>query len=578
MDMNRRNQDGVTPLMGVIGQLEQATTLEQLFEIHLQLAPQSTTGFLNTSFDADEKNAKQNILIVTQGGLALKQREYYVDTDEATVTIREAYKQHIVKMMQLFGFTEQQATGKMTNIMRLETELAKVSRTKTELRDPEANYNKMTLAQFEANYPHLQLQKMMEVQGVAPALIQELVVGQPDFFAGADKVIAALTVDEYRDFLEWGEVVRAAEYLDEQTQATYFEFFGKVLSGRQEDYPLWQRSTKQIEKEMGEALGKMFVEKYFPAANKARMLQLVDNLREALIERFDAQDWMSDATKAQAKDKLNAFLVKVGYPDEWTDMSALTIDPQKSYYENILACKRFQNELVVKAKAGKPVDRNAWQMTPQTVNAYYNPTTNEICFPAGILQPPFFSMEADDAFMISSMMCLMALTSNAQVMTSATVDKVYNTVSQTPDAEFVYNADRDADGNIAEMVVYQEQPQRKGSFTMKPVHRYQYTYAADGMLTSRTKYVWHKNQWQCAGRHNYSLDGGCYTATYSRWNKKKAQFDMPVGQITYTLLPDASVAHVVCYTRQRSKTDMQLEWQASVESHTMNMDHYLTQK
>ena len=398
MDMDRRNQEGVAPLMGVIDQLEKATTLEALFEIHMQLAQQSNTGFLNTNFDADEKNANQNILIVTQGGLALKQKAYYLDTDEATTNIREAYKQHIVKMMQLFGFTEQQATNKMTNILRLETELAKVSRSQTELRDPEANYNKTTLAQFEANYPHLQLQKSMQAQGADPADIQDLVVGQPEFFAGADKLVAAMTVDEYRDFLQWGEIIKAAEYLDDKTQAAYFEFFGKVLSGRQQDYPLWQRSTKQVENEMGEALGKLYVEKYFPAPYKARMLELVDNLRQALIERFDAQDWMSDATKAAAKDKLNAFLVKVGYPDEWTDMSALNIDPQKSYYENILACKRFKNNLVVKTKAGKPVDRNAWQMTPQTVNAYYNPTTNEICFPAGILQPPFFSMEADDAF------------------------------------------------------------------------------------------------------------------------------------------------------------------------------------
>ena len=181
-------------------------------------------------------------------------------------------------------------------------------------------------------------------------------------------------------------------------------------------------------------------------------------------------------------------------------------------------------------------------------------------------------------FMISSMMCLMALTSNAQVMTSATVDKVYNTVSQATDAAFVYNADRDADGNIATMVVYQEKTLRKGDFTLKPIYRYQYTYAADGMLTSRTKYVWHKNQWQCAGRHNYSLDGGCYTATYSRWNKKKAQFDEPVGQITYTLLPDESIASVACYSRERGHADLQLEWQAPVESHTLNMDYYLTQK
>ncbi|WP_155950127.1 MULTISPECIES: DUF3836 domain-containing protein [unclassified Prevotella] len=181
-------------------------------------------------------------------------------------------------------------------------------------------------------------------------------------------------------------------------------------------------------------------------------------------------------------------------------------------------------------------------------------------------------------FMISSMMCLMALTSNAQVMTSATVDKVYNTVSQATDAAFVYNADRDADGNIATMVVYQEKTLRKGNFTLTPIYRYQYTYATDGMLISRTKYVWHKQQWQCAGRHNYSLDADFYTATYSRWNKKKADFDEPVGKITYTLQPDESVVSVACYSRQYNKADMQLEWQAPIESYTMNMDYYLTQK
>ena len=181
-------------------------------------------------------------------------------------------------------------------------------------------------------------------------------------------------------------------------------------------------------------------------------------------------------------------------------------------------------------------------------------------------------------FMISSMMCLMALTSNAQVMTSATVDKIFDTVSQATDAEFVYNADRDADGKIATMVVYQEQRQQKGSFSLKPVYRYQYNYAADGMLTSRTKYVWRKNQWQCAGRHNYSLDAGFYTAAYSRWNNKKADFDEPVGKITYTLMPDESIASVACYSRQRSNTDLQLDWQAPVESRTMNVDYYLTQK
>ncbi len=398
MNIERRNQDGVQPLMGIITQLEEATTKEQLFEIHKQLAPVSNTGFMQTAIDADEKNAQQNILIVTQGGIALEQKQYYLDTDESTTKIREAYKQNIVKMMQLFGFTEEQATQKMTNILRLETEMAKVSRTKTELRDPKANYNKTTLTKFETDYPHVQLENFMNAMGIKSVYMQELVVGQPEYVAGIDNLIATMTVDEYRDFMEWGEIRQAAGYLDDKTQATYFEFFGKVLSGRQEDYPLWQRVTDQIEEQMGEALGKMFVEKYFPAAAKERMLQMVETLKEALSERFDAQDWMSDATKAAAKEKLKAFIVKVGYPDTWTDMSALEIDPQKSYYENIQSCLRFKNDYTIEHKAGKPVDRNTWQMTPQTVNAYYNPPTNEICFPAGILQYPFFSMDTDDAF------------------------------------------------------------------------------------------------------------------------------------------------------------------------------------
>ena len=398
MDNDRRNQDGVKPLMGIIQQLEQATTSEELFQIHLQLAPQGYSGFMNTGIEADQKNATQNILKVTQGGIVLEQKEYYLNTDEATVKIREGYKQNIVKMMQLFGFSEEQATQKMTNIMRLETELAKVSRTATELRDPMANYNKMTLAQFNADYPNVQLEKVMNARGMKSEYMQSLIVGQPEFFAGANQLIATMTPDEYRDYMEWRLIKTGAPYLDDKAEAAYFEFFGKVLSGSQEDLPLWQRATQQIEEELGEALGKLYVEKYFPAAAKDRMLQLVKNLQAALSERFDAQDWMSSATKAAAKDKLNAFIVKVGYPDNWKDMSALVIDTQKSYYENIVACKRFWDGYTIDKKAGKPVDRTAWMMTPQTVNAYYEPTTNEICFPAGILQYPFFDMEADDAF------------------------------------------------------------------------------------------------------------------------------------------------------------------------------------
>ena len=398
MDSVRRNEEGVQPAMDIIRQMEQATTKEQLFEIQLQLAPYGESEFMSTMIAADEKNATQNILQVMQGGLALGQKDYYLDTDEETTKVREAYKAHIVKMMQLFGFSEEQATAKMQNVMRLETELARVSRSRTELRDPQRNYNKTTLREFETAYPHVQLEKNMNARGVDSRHIQELVVGQPEFFAGMDKLIATMTADEYRDYMEWRQVVSAAGYLDDQAEAITFDFFGRVMSGRKEDHPLWRRATMQVEGQMGQALGQIYVGKYFPAAAKERMVQLVKNLQKALGERIEAQEWMSDSTKANAQEKLATFYVKVGYPDKWIDLSDLKIDPQKSYYENIEECRRFWTAWQIDHTAGKPVDRDDWYMYPQTVNAYYNPTTNEICFPAGILQSPFFDMEADDAF------------------------------------------------------------------------------------------------------------------------------------------------------------------------------------
>ena len=278
MDSVRRNEEGVKPAMDILQQMEQATTKDELFQIQLQLAPLGDSEFMSSGIGADEKNASQNILQVMQGGLVLGQKDYYLDTDEETTKIREAYKKHIVKMMQLFGFSEEQATKKMENVMRLETELAKVSRSRTELRDPQRNYNKTTLREFETSYPHVQLEKIMNAQGVDSKYIQELVVGQPEFFDGMDKLIATMTVDEYRDYMEWGQVMSAAGYLDDKTQATNFEFFGTVMSGRKEDHPLWRRATQQLEGQMGQALGKIYVDKYFPAAAKERMVQLVKNL------------------------------------------------------------------------------------------------------------------------------------------------------------------------------------------------------------------------------------------------------------------------------------------------------------
>ncbi len=398
MDSVRRNQDGVKPVMPLINELEGAKTVDALHALQLKYAAFGYGVPMGIGFGADEKNAKMNILNIYQGGLVLGQKEYYLDTDSATTAIRNAYKKHVVRMFQLFGFTEADAQKKMENILKVETALAKVSKSRTELRDVEANYNKMTLEEFEKSYPHVNLTKMLNAEGVKTEYFKEMVVGQPSFVKGADDVLAKMTADELRAYMEWDVILSAASYLSDDVQAANFDFFGRTMSGRKEDHPRWKRATSQVEGQMGEALGKMYVERYFPASSKERMEKLVKNLQVSLAERIKAQDWMSDATKQAALDKLNAFYVKIGYPNQWKDMSGLVIDPKLSYYENVQKCREFWNKWDIDYRAGKPVDKEEWFMTPQTVNAYYNPTTNEICFPAGILQVPFFDPTADDAF------------------------------------------------------------------------------------------------------------------------------------------------------------------------------------
>ena len=398
MDSARREQEGIQPVMPLIKKLEAAKTLQQLFDVQLEMAKFGDSEFYRAGMGADAKNASQNILSVNQGGLTLGQKDYYLETDEATTKIREAYKKHIVRMFQLFGFSKGQATKKMQNVWKLELELAKVSKSRTELRDPQANYNKMTLQEFNSKYPNLKLEQVMNAQGLQSKYMQELVVGQPAFMEGTNSLLAKIKPAEYRDYMEWGVIVSAASYLNDEVREANFDFFGRTMTGRKEDHPLWRRATSQVQGAMGQALGRIYVKKYFPAAAKERMVKLVKNLQIALGERIAAQDWMDDSTKVNALLKLNTFYVKVGYPDKWIDMTKLNVDPKKSYYENHIENLKFWNDYYIDHTAGKPVDIDDWYMTPQTVNAYYNPTTNEICFPAGILQVPFFDMTADDAF------------------------------------------------------------------------------------------------------------------------------------------------------------------------------------
>lgn len=397
MDSTRRNKEGVAPIKPILKEMDKAKSVAQLKAVQLKYAPFGYGLPFGAGFGADEKNASQNILSVNQGGIALGQKEYYTDTDEATTAIREAYKTFIANMFKLCGYSKE-AQQAVQDIMKIETVLAKASKSRTELRDVEANYNKTTMADFEKLYPNLPLKKVFMAEGVKEEHLQNIVVGQPLFLAEADKLFATLTPGELRHYMQWNVILGAANYLSDEMSNEYFNFFGKTMRGRKEDYPRWKRATNQVESQMGEALGRMYVAKYFPAAAKERMQNLVKQLQLSLAERIEKQTWMSEDTKKAALDKLNSFYVKIGYPNKWTDISALVIDPAKSYYDNVQACRLFWDKWDLDHKAGKPVDREDWYMYPQTVNAYYNPTTNEICFPAGILQKPFFDMNADDAF------------------------------------------------------------------------------------------------------------------------------------------------------------------------------------
>ena len=398
MDSVRRNKEGVSPVMPLIKEINAAKTMKELKAIQLKNASFAYGMPMWYGFYADEKNAKMNILNVGQGGITLGQKEYYLDTDDATTAIREAYKKHVVRMFQLFDFNEKEAQKKMMQLMHIETELAKVSKSNTEMRDVMANYHKMSRADFEKRYPTLKLTQMLVADGVNTSLFDEMVVGQPEFLDGAEKLFAGLSPDELRTYMQWDVIMGAASYLSDDVIAANFDFFGKTMSGRKENHPRWKRATSQVEAQMGEALGKMFVARYFPESSKIRMEKLVKNLQVSLAERIREQKWMSPETKNAALDKLNSFYVKIGYPNQWKDMSGLNIDPKLSYYENVKNCQLFWHKWNYEHRAGKPVDKDEWLMTPQTVNAYYNPTTNEICFPAGILQKPFFDPEADDAF------------------------------------------------------------------------------------------------------------------------------------------------------------------------------------
>ena len=395
MDSTRQNKDGYQP---IVADMEAISKLDTREAVLSALNKNQLTGgahLIATGIGADMMNSKSNLVEIGQGGLSLGLKDYYLNEDSATVKIREAFKVHIVKMFQLIGDDETTATRKMNSVMDIETTMAKSSRSRVELRDPASNYNKMAYAELKSNYQGLNWDEFFEAQFITD--LDTLSVGQPEAIKAAIEILSNTPVEQLRDWMQWKLLNSNADVLGDKIYAQDFDFFGRTMSGKQEIQPRWKRSVNAVNSVLGEAVGEMYVKKYFPAENKERMLQLVKNLQTALAERIDQQEWMSKETKERAKDKLSAFHIKIGYPDKWKDYSELNINADKTLYEISKDINMWAMKDEVGRKYKKPVDQDEWFMTPQTVNAYYNPTTNEICFPAGILQPPFFNPEADDA-------------------------------------------------------------------------------------------------------------------------------------------------------------------------------------
>lgn len=398
MDSVRRNNDGLAPIKPYLAQLEAVKTLPDLQKWVLQQVPYGMDYVYGTYFGADEKDSRNNILNIYQSGLTLRQKEFYVSTDSASLALLEQYRHHIERMFVIAGFSASLAEQKMRNVMDTEMRMAQFSRTSVELRDSEKNYNKMSLTDFEARYPQLLLVDLMQTVGVSRSNIEQIVVGQPEYCEGLNALLGSLPAEQWRDYFEWQLLNDAATLLSDDLRDEDFHFNGEVRRGRKEQRPRWRTATDQVQSVLGQALGRIYVAKYFPASAKERMEKLVKNLQTALGQRIDAQEWMTPETKKVAHEKLSTFYVKIGYPNKWDDISGLTIDPALTFYENMRNAAKFRIQLLLSKTVGKPVDRDEWHMYPQTVNAYYNPTTNEICFPAGILQYPFFDNDADDAF------------------------------------------------------------------------------------------------------------------------------------------------------------------------------------
>ncbi|MBR6843841.1 MAG: M13 family metallopeptidase [Bacteroidales bacterium] len=397
MDSVKLQEQGAAPLMPYLEEINNVKTRDDVWAEMLKMHRRGQTVLFGVFGEADKDDANMCIAWAYQGGLGLGDRDYYLLDEGNNKNIRKGYIELMEKEFAMAGYDKM--SGKKADklakmVMDFETRLAKAMNTKLENRDPQATFNRYTVEEAAAFAPNIDWKGYFETMGIMEGM-KSFNIAQPKYFAEVNKVMKDADVETLKAYFAWIEILSAASYLSDDFVNANFDFFGKLMSGREENRPRWKRVTSTVEGAMGEALGKLYVERYFPAEAKVRMETLVQNLIEALGQRIDMAEWMTDQTKANAHKKLSTIYVKIGYPNKWRDYSGLEIKDD-SYYANVVRSNEFDMAYMF-SKINKPVDKDEWLMTPQTVNAYYNPTTNEICFPAAILQPPFFNMEADEA-------------------------------------------------------------------------------------------------------------------------------------------------------------------------------------
>lgn len=398
LDSVGRESEGYTPIISMLDRVSSANDRDRLFQIAMEMYIEGVRSFMDVGFAADHMDSRRNILTIRQNGLSLPDRSYYLGNDDRTVMIREKFKEHLIRINMLTGLNNGESVSVMESVMALETRMAKVSYSQVELRDPKKNYNRISVEDFITRFSQMNWTWFFNLISLSEKSVDYVNVSQTLFVNEIGSIFATAPIEQIRDYLRWRVIDSYSYFLNESIYQESFNFHQRVLKGNRQMPTKWQRAVNFVDNVLGDAVGELYVIKYFPQDTKECVSQMVESIKEAFAERISVLDWMDDSTKNRAIVKLNAINVKVGYPDKWRDYSGMKIDKTLSLVENIRTINKFYFWDSVERRVGKPVDRREWRVSPQTVNAYYSRSTNEICIPAGILQHPFFDIQADNAF------------------------------------------------------------------------------------------------------------------------------------------------------------------------------------